>query len=116
MIDTERDLVRREGFLAPLGILWHSPFFPLTGKIRRPICPFLVMVSSELKVSLGRNTGKALRIPGDVGGLAKGTELIECAPRLCKCVAEYGADRGGSDSGDRVFVKVIVTEKGSPAK
>lgn len=51
-------------------------------------------------------------VPGDVGGRARGAELTECAPRLWAredegiCVYD----------GDRVFVKVIVAAKGSPAK
>jgi len=48
-------------------------------------------------------------MPGEVGGLASGAELMEWAPRLC----EFLTFR---DSGVRVLVKVIVTEKGSPAK
>ena len=50
--------------------------------------------------------------PGEVGGRAIGTELMECALRLWVCEAE----RGVVASGVRVFVNVIVTEKGSPAK
>ena len=53
-----------------------------------------------------------LGVPGDVGGLARGAELIEWAARLCVC----DTVRGGTESGVRVFVKVIVTENGSPAK
>lgn len=59
-------------------------------------------------------------VPGDVGGRAIGAELIECAARLC----EYEPDAvrglrcapGAPASGERVFVKVMVTAKGSPAK
>jgi len=55
----------------------------------------------------------ALRgVPGEVGGLARGAELMECEPRLC----EYGLGLAETVSGDRVFVKVILTENGSPAK
>lgn len=60
--------------------------------------------------------GNAVRVPGDVGGRANGTELTECAPRLCVLAAECDAEREDGISGVRVFVKVIVTEKGSPAK
>lgn len=55
----------------------------------------------------------ALRgVPGDVGGRASGAELIECAPRLCVC----GLALDGPTSGERAFVKVILTENVSPAK
>jgi hypothetical protein len=50
--------------------------------------------------------------PGEVGGLASGAELMECEPRLCD--NELGLTE--TASGDRVFVKVIFTENGSPAK
>lgn len=52
-------------------------------------------------------------VPGDVGGLANGAELMECAARLCVCDE---AVRGGGASGARVFVNVIRTVNGSPAK
>lgn len=52
-------------------------------------------------------------VPGDVGGLANGAELMECAARLCVCDE---AVRGGGASGDLVFVNVIRTANGSPAK
>ena len=48
-------------------------------------------------------------IPGEVGGLARGAELMEWTPRLCEFLT-FG------DSGVRIFVKVIVTENCSPAK
>jgi hypothetical protein len=55
----------------------------------------------------------ALRgVPGEVGGRASGAELMECAPRLC--VGAVTLEGPASDV--RVFVNVIVTEKGSPAK
>ena len=48
--------------------------------------------------------------PGEVGGRARGAELTEWAPRLC--VARWG----GRDSEERVFVMVMFTDSGSPAK
>lgn len=57
-----------------------------------------------------------LGVPGDVGGLAIGAELIEWAPRLCVCDSDLWEAATAALSGDRVFVKVIVTVKGSPAK
>jgi hypothetical protein len=63
-----------------------------------------------------RGTGKGCLdaiVPGDVGGLANGAELIECAPRLC--VVRIAAV-GGGGARCRVLVKVMRTEKGSPAK
>ena len=71
----------------------------------------------ELLSPLARevNTGTTVRgVPGDVGGRDKGTELMECAPRRCVWEEDRGAAAGAS--GVRVLVKVIVTEKGSPAK
>ena len=63
----------------------------------------------------GRKTGTAVRgVPGDVGGRARGTELMEWAPR--RCVWEEDRGRGVGASGVRVLVNVIVTENGSPAK
>ena len=57
-------------------------------------------------------TGTAvLGVPGDVGGLASGAELIEWAARVCV------KDRGEEDElGERVLMNVMVTENGSPAK
>ena len=52
-------------------------------------------------------------VPGDVGGLARGAELMECAPRLC---VVRTAVVGGAGARCRVLVKVMRTEKGSPAK
>lgn len=77
-----------------------------------PMRPFLVSatVGSELRV--GTAGSAVLSKPGEVGGRAIGTELMECALRLWVCEAE----RGVVASGVRVFVNVIVTEKGSPAK
>lgn len=74
--------------------------------------PFLAILTPPFCPRVGV-IGTAVRgVPGDVGGLARGAELIEWAPRLCAWVWE----RLGSDSADRVFVKVMDTEKGSPAK
>lgn len=82
------------------------------GLRERPTNPFRVGASSPLCDLLGR-LGTAVRgVPGDVGGRARGAELIEWAPRLCECV--LGCE--GPASGVRVFVNVIVTENGSPAK
>lgn len=55
-----------------------------------------------------------LGIPGDVGGLASGAELMEWEPRLCVLLLLLLLALG--DSGVRVFVNVIVTVNGSPAK
>lgn len=75
-----------------------------------PMKPFRVIFIPRPSGRIGR-TGNAVRgVPGDVGGLAIGAELIEWAPRLCEREVE------GKDSGLRVFVNVIVTAKGSPAK
>lgn len=77
-----------------------------------PINPFLAILAPPLASCVGVGGSSAVRgVPGDVGGRARGAELTECAPRLCACLE--GAEE---DSGERVFVKVIVTEKGSPAK
>lgn len=74
--------------------------------------PLLEILVSPLWPRVGV-VGIAVRgVPGDVGGLASGAELIECAPRLCVCDCK----RIGNDSALRVFVKVMDTEKGSPAK
>ena len=70
--DTESDLVRT-------GLL-ESPSAPRLSVyvlfVPRPMSPFLLLASSVLNVSLGRN-GIAVLMPGEVGGLARGTELIE---------------------------------------
>jgi hypothetical protein len=63
-------------------------------------------------VAEGKGTARLRGVPGEVGGLARGAELMECEPRLC----EYGLGLAEIVSGDRVFVKVILTENGSPAK
>lgn len=63
-------------------------------------------------VAVARGTpADGLGMPGDVGGLARGAELMEWAPRLCVLFLVLG-----DDSGVRVFVNVIVTVNGSPAK
>lgn len=41
---------------------------------------------------------------------------MECALLLCPCDAERSATDVGAVSGLRIFVKVIFTMKGSPAK
>ena len=44
--------------------------------------PFLVILTPPFCPRVG-TIGTAVRgVPGDVGGLARGAELIECAPRL----------------------------------
>lgn len=67
-------------------------------------------------------------VPGLVGGRAIGALLIECAARLCPSdaltlrpparalVGPPEGGKGGGACGERVFVKVMVTLKGSPAK
>lgn len=71
--------------------------------------PFLIGLSSPLRVCVGI-AGAAVRgVPGEVGGRARGAELIEWAPRLCVGLEVVA-------SGERVFVNVMFTEKGSPAK
>lgn len=81
----------------------------------RPMRPFLVGL---LLSRLGRGKGDCtavrgvLGVPGDVGGREMGAELMEWA--FLRCVCDIA--REGPGSGERVFVKVMVTEKGSPAK
>lgn len=82
----------------------------------RPMRPLLVATVLGPAWRVGTAGRGARGVPGEVGGRAIGTELIECALRLWVVAAECEADRGGLHSGLRVFVKVIVTEKGSPAK
>jgi hypothetical protein len=80
-----------------------------------PIRCFLRGASSVVPfgfVAEGSGTARLRGVPGEVGGLARGAELMECEPRLC----EYGLGLAETVSGDRVFVKVILTENGSPAK
>lgn len=76
-----------------------------------PISLFLVGTSQPLLGVRVKVLGSAVALgcPGDVGGLARGAELIECAPRLWVFL-------GFGDSGVRVFVNVIVTVNSSPAK
>ena len=61
-------------------------------------------------------TGVSRGVPGEVGGRERGAELILCAPRLCP--SDDSGREEGPDVADseRVFLNVIVTEKGSPAK
>ena len=78
----------------------------------RPLRPEDFLLSPFVREG---KTGTTVRgVPGEVGGRERGTELMEWAPRLCVWEDERG--RAGGASGVRVFVKVIVTEKGSPAK
>jgi hypothetical protein len=66
-------------------------------------------LSPLFRASMG--VTKVRGVPGEVGGRARGAELMEWAPRRWE-----GRVREGAEDGVRVFVKVIVTEKGSPAK
>lgn len=82
---------------------------------RLPMKPFLLAVRDG-----GRDKGDgvyagvtALGVRGDVGGLARGAELMECAARLCAFTEGRGA---AAVVGGRVFVNVTVTANGSPAK
>lgn len=73
-------------------------------------CPMSLFRAGVSRALLTRGTSAVGRgTPGDVGGLARGAELIECTPRLCELLV-FG------DSGVRMFVNVIVTENCSPAK
>jgi hypothetical protein len=75
-----------------------------------PMNPFLTGTSSPFGRG-GMGVTRVRGVPGDVGGRARGAELIECAPRRWE-----GREVDGVEEGVRVFVKVIVTENGSPAK
>ena len=72
--------------------------------------PFLLGVSSLAFEGAEKGIDGVRGVPGEVGGRARGAELMEWDPRLCEC----GLD--GPACGDRVLVKVIVTANGSPAK
>ena len=82
MTDSDRDLASNLFLLcssasgsspAPVG---EGPF---------PMKPFLTILVPPLFTRVGA-AGTAVRgVPGDVGGLARGAELMECAPRLCVC-------------------------------
>lgn len=70
--------------------------------------PFVLFSSRE-----DTSTGTAVRgVMGDVGGRASGAELMECAARLCECEADLLTGAFAV----RMFVKVTVTAKLSPAK
>lgn len=86
-----------------------------SSSLRFPMSPFLLDVRFCGRDSGdGAYTGVGARgVRGEVGGLASGAELIECAARLCVDMEGRGAF---VVAGCRVFVKVTVTEKGSPAK
>jgi len=76
------------------------------------INPFL-RGSSSTGLTRFADCANALRgVPGDVGGRARGAELMECTPRL----RLYELVLDGPASGERVLVNVIATENGSPAK
>jgi hypothetical protein len=75
-----------------------------------PTSPFLTILSFPLDARVDVARTGVRGVPGDVGGRASGAELMECAARVC----EYNL--WGGDSGERVFVNVIVAENGSPAK
>ena len=77
-----------------------------------PMSPFLAILAPPLFACVGIAGTGVRGVPGEVGGLASGAELMEWAPRLCV----YDEVRTGKNSGLRVLVKVIVTENGSPAK
>ena len=66
---------------------FSDPFVPLDDTVGRPfpIKPLLYGTSSTVRDGgcVGCCKG-ALGVPGEVGGRAKGAELIECAPRLCE--------------------------------
>ena len=82
-----------------------SPLLPLV------LCPTAAFVPPG-------DCGDVVREIGEVGGRANGTELMECAPRLCTWLAESEAERAAGADGScvRTLVIVIVTEKVSPAK
>jgi hypothetical protein len=80
--------------------------------VSRPSSPFLTGVSSIVRERVGNAETGVVGMPGEVGGRAKGAELIEWAPRLW----EWGADLVGAGSEVLVLVKVMVTENDSPAK
>lgn len=88
----------------------------VSGSRSLPINPFRAIGPTDSEWRMGKAGIAERMVPGEVGGRAIGTELMECALRLCECVAECEAERGGTASGLRVLVKVIVTENGSPAK
>lgn len=78
-----------------------------------PTSPFRTGASVLLLARAARGaTGVTLGVPGEVGGRESGAELMECAPRLWP----YTDGFEGPASAFRVFVNVIVTENGSPAK
>jgi hypothetical protein len=77
-----------------------------------PMKCFRLGASSTFFCFIAEGKAEARGGPGEVGGLASGAELMECDPRLCEF--EFGLLE--TASGERVFVNVTLTEKGSPAK
>ena len=76
-----------------------------------PIRPLRVGAEPLTGTYLGGAVRGLFGRPGEVGGRARRAELTECALRLC-------VERGGATCawGERTFVMVMVTERGSPAK
>ena len=83
---------------------------PLPPSPTSPLRSCLLLPRSCVRVDVETGTD-VLGVTGDVGGFANGARLIEWAARLCACAPALFADFDV-----RVFVKVTVTEKVSPAK
>lgn len=115
-IVTESDLAGLFRLFLPLTV---SPASSLMELNFSPISPLRsnLFVSRPATREEVEGAGTAVRgVTGDVGGRARGTELIECAARLCACVLVDAVLLDDALTAVRVFVKVTVTTKGSPAK